>query len=74
MIIIMNTDKDNVSVFIAGFQASGTKGDLYRRPFGMFDKGDLLSFVFVSSPSETDEEAITDIKGPGITFMEIYSI
>ena len=54
MVVIMNLDKDNIEVLIAGFQALGTKGDLYRRPFGIFDIGDRLSFAFVSSPSLTD--------------------
>lgn len=54
MVVIMNIDKDNIEVLIAGFQAIGSKGILYRRPFGIFDKGDQLSFAFVSSPTLTD--------------------
>jgi hypothetical protein len=76
MVVIMNTDKDAVSVHIVGFQASGihSKGDLYRRPFGIFDNGDHLSFVFVSSPTTSEANDISDVKGPGANFMEIFSI
>lgn len=73
MVIIMNTDKDNLSVLIVGFKPSGTKGDLFRRPFGIYDTG-RLNFVFVSSNSISDERAISDIKGPVDNFMEIIAI
>lgn len=66
----MDTGKDDLSLVIAGFKVSdGNKGDLYRRPLGIFDNGDRLSFAFVSSRYIKDEEAITDIKGPGDNFM-----
>jgi hypothetical protein len=55
MVVIMNIDKDNIEVLIAGFRGTTSgKGHLYRRPFGIFDIGEHLSFAFVASPTLTD--------------------
>jgi hypothetical protein len=71
----MNTDAENLSVLVTGFLAtSNSKGDLFRRPMGLFDSGDRMSFVFISSFAREAEENINNIKGPSLQFMEIYSI